>query len=549
MAKAIAIAGGKIVAVGPTEQVLARTGAGAPVTDLGGRTVLPGFIDPHHHFSVAAISSASVDCRPEVAPSIEAITRRLCDAASALPPQAWLYAMGYDALRLSERRHPTRHDLDRACPDRPVLVMNASYHEGVANSLALEAAGIGRSTRSPPAGHIVRGPDGEPTGHLYEMAVSNVEKLAREDLVARESGTIRQRLTDYERRLFAAGITRIGDAAVFPSIERIYRQAHAERALRMPIVMLPISDQGMFAQPWERLDGPPTGEGSDALRVGPLKLILDGGEACAMCLSAGQVLSGALQVTRAALRDRSLDPLRTVMTQRMRRGTDGKLHGGLLYYSAEQARALADRAIDRGFHLALHAIGNEAVGMALDVIGSVRVRHGDRPPPRIEHGSIVDEHLMQRAADLGVTIVTQPRFLHDLAGGRAETLPRGLRFMPLRRFSELGATVAGSSDAPVVGFDPLDAMRSAMDRRTASGRTVHADEAVGVEEALAMYTRNAARALAVDDVTGALEPGRRADLVVLSADPVARSGFDGIVVDETWVGGECVYRRNAEGSR
>src|SRR5688572_6947648 len=97
MANAIAIDDGKIVAVGPIERVLARAGAGATVTDLGDRAVLPGFIDPHHHFSVAAISSASVDCRPEVAPSIDAITRRLREAASALSPQAWLYALGYDA--------------------------------------------------------------------------------------------------------------------------------------------------------------------------------------------------------------------------------------------------------------------------------------------------------------------------------------------------------------------------------------------------------------------------------------------------------------------
>jgi predicted amidohydrolase YtcJ len=540
-AEALAYERGRLVAVGREEAVLAAAGPGAQVVDLDGRTVVPGFVDAHHHLALAVLYQGTVDCRGTVAPTLVDLLARLRATAATVPPGAWVVGSGYDVWQLAERRHPTREELDAACPHHPVLLMHFSFHECVANSQALELAGIGRSTPDPPAGYIVRGRRGEPTGHLRETALSPVETLARQSLLARDPEAFAARLRTYEDRLFARGITRVADPTVSPGFERLYREIHAAGRMRIPVLMMPICEGGYLVHPWERLDGVPTGEGPEELRVGPLKLFMDGGDNCAVCMSAGQVLSASLQTLARAVAQRSLAPFRAARRGRLRLGRDLRLHSGVMYYrDAAGAREMARRAVERGFGLAIHAMGNEGVGLALEALEEVRARHRDLPPPRIEHAMMVEPSQLQRLADVGASVVVQPGFLGALTEEGLPPLP-GLQVLAFRSMRDAGLRLAGSSDSPVLEARPLEEMRQAMTRQTQDGNTLGADEALDAVTVLALYTREAARACGCLDVTGTLEPGKRADLVILSEDPL-ETRFETRVV-ETVLRGETVFRR------
>jgi hypothetical protein len=307
--------------------------------------------------------------------------------------------------------------------------------------------------------------------------------------------------------------------------------------------MMPVSERGYLCRPDDRLDDAPTGEGSDMLRVGPLKLFFDGGDNCAVCLTLAQGASAGFAGVARMLRRRSLAPLRFALRVGARVGRDLRLHSGIRYYGTDaEAVALASRAVERGFSIAVHAMGNEAVAQAVRVLGAVRARHGDAPPPRIEHAMLADRALLTRAAELGLAAVVQPAFVTIPGVAELPPIPQ-LAVMGFRSMLDAGLRVAGSSDAPVTTFAPLDGVRSAVARRTASGEPLAPDEALSAHEALTMYTRGAAHACGCLDVAGTLEPGKRADLAVLSRDTCAATASDleGVRVEETILGGETVY--------
>jgi predicted amidohydrolase YtcJ len=413
--EAVAVDGRTIVAVGSREAVLHQAGPGATVIDLQGQTLIPGFIDAHHHLSIAVLYEGAADCRQGSVRSIAEIQQRLQAAATTLPPDAWVIGYGYDAFMLSDRRHPTRHDLDAACPDHPVMLMHFSFHQCVANSKALALAGIGRASTDPTGGIIERQPNGLPNGILLETAMANVESLARHDLAARDADGFRARLRRYQTQLFAAGITRLADAAVSADLRRMYQDAKEAGDLRMPVVMMPVAEGGYLAHPWDCLDGPVTGEGSDELHMGPLKLIFDGGENCAVCLSVVQIAHIAGRTLEHIVRTGSLGILKAFSRGKLRWGRDGHLHSGIRHYpDDETAIKLAQKAADRGFSLAIHAMGNEAVAQALRVHSAVRQPRSDVPPPRIEHLTMADPALLTSLAGQGITAVVQPGFVDAL---------------------------------------------------------------------------------------------------------------------------------------
>ncbi|MEJ7813504.1 MAG: amidohydrolase [Gemmatimonadaceae bacterium] len=527
--------------------MIALAGVGAEVTELRGRAVVPGFVDAHHHLSNATLYRGAVDLTPRSARSVGDILIALRRAAASLPLGAWVVGIGYDDFALAERRPPTRRELDDACPDHPVMAMHFSFHQCVVNSRALEAAGIGRETRDPPAGRIGRGRRGEPNGQLFETAISRVEPLARAGLLQRDTDGFIARLERYQQELFAVGITRVADPTVTRDFESLYRAAHASGRLRLPVVMMPVSERGYLEHPGDRLDDAPTGEGPDELRVGPLKLFFDGGDNCAVCITVAQGARAGLASAVRMLRTRSLAPLRFGLRAHARLGRDLRIHTGVHYYETDASSvAFASRAVERGWALAIHAMGNEGVEQALSTLAAVRARHRDSPPPRIEHAMLASRESFARASRDGITLVVQPSFVTVPAVTDAPPLDP-LVVLGFRSMLDAGARVAASSDAPVTTFAPLDGVRSAVERRTASGEALTPEEAVSVREALAMYTREAARACGCLDTTGTIEPGKRADLVILSDDPcrVPVSSLSDVRVEETVLGGATVFRAGA----
>lgn len=540
---ALALEGERVVAVGARNELAARF-PGATRVDLGTRVVVPGFVDAHHHLSMRCALETGIDCRPAAAADIDSLLARLAKAAAKLERGAWVVGWGYDELELAERRHPTRWELDAACPEHPVLLFHYSCHELVASSRALALAKIDDTSPEPPGGSHERDRRGRLTGRLVEAALCPVERLGVPDRLARSADAVLARLDAAQEELFRVGVTHVADPTVPSEMDALYRRALAEGRLRVGVTAMPVSELGYLRPGWDVVErGPRTGEGGDRYRVGPLKLIFDGANRCAICASSADIVRLSLSGLRGALRARRWDVLRTMADTGPRRMA-GQWRTGFSFLEGREARELVARVTDAGFSLAMHAIGNAATDEVLAAVMAARSRQRDVPAPRIEHASFLRPDQPRRIADAGISVVVQPAFLR-LPAMDLVRMPKTFATMPLRALLDAGACVAGSSDAPVIDFDPLAAMQSAITRKTASGDVLDPGQAIEPAEALAMYTREAARVCGELESRGTLEPGKRADFVVLSADPLRALGE--ARVEATWVGGRVAWE-GADGS-
>jgi hypothetical protein len=257
-----------------------------------------------------------------------------------------------------------------------------------------------------------------------------------------------------------------------------------------------------------------------------------------MCLGWWQVAGAMVSSFAMSVRQGSLDALRTSLSLKPRLGL--AIRTGISIYRRDEAVEIVRAAVDRGFALATHAIGNDAVDVALSAYEAAGASLGAAGLPRLEHAAFLDRELVQRIAGLGVAVVTQPHFMSMPSYGAAPSIP-GIRNAPLRWLLDAGAKVAGSSDFPVAGFDPLDGVRSAVSRRTGRGHVYEPDQRIELHEALALYTRAAAEACACLDRCGTLEAGKRADLVVLDGPLGSEKDLDSARVRATVIGGEVVF--------
>lgn len=535
-AEAIAWRDGAIVAIG-SEADARRVAPEATVHAVGGATVLPGFVDAHQHPSVTALYGAGVPLVPPVVTSIETLLHRVRAAATSRSEGEWLVFTHWDENLLAERRPPTRAELDDAAPQHPVFALHYSCHRGVANSRALERASLDDHTPDPSGGAMGRSQGGALDGLLIERGMSRVEALARSALAARDADGFFSRLGAHHRALVETGITRVVDACVPPELVELYRAADQRGVLVVPTLMMPVSAKGWLEPPWDALDGPPTGTIEGKLEHGPVKLVFDGAPSCAMCLGWVQSAATTLRAFVMAAQRGTLDPIRNAFSVEPRPGL--KIRTGIEIYARDEAKKVIGAAIERGFAVATHAIGNEAIDHVLDVYEQSRGL--DRAgPPRIEHASFTSRELVRRIAGAGIAVVAQPNFLSLPAYDVAPSIP-GIRNGALRWFLDAGIAVAGSSDAPVAGFAPLDGIRAAVHRKTSSGRTYEPDQRISIDEAIAMYTRTAARVSGFGDRCGTLEVGKRADLVVVEG-PLDREAELAIArVRTTVIGGEVVF--------
>ena len=489
VAEAFAVRAGRILEVGGTDEILWLRAGDHEIHDLGGRTVVPGFVDPHNHFSVGAFETLWGDCR--AAASVADVQQALRATAARTPAGAWVRAVGYDHARLG-RRHPTRGELDEAVPDRPALLMHYSHHQAVLNSRALAAAGIVRATPDPPGGEIARDRSGEPTGLVYERAMGLAETLSRSGWEPRFVEVAREASLRYA----ALGITAVQDVAVSPATARRYAAARAAGALAIDVGEVMVGSTGWFDPP-------------DDAAPGGLKLFVDGGYRCAL---------------------------------RLRRDGQARRTGVLFYEAADLARRMLG-AWRAGRRVVCHAIGDLGVETAVDAIeAALRAEPSGRGRVRIDHAIFLTRGLIARLGDLGVSVVAQPSFLWD-SGGRSPD--RHLLVRPFASVAAAGVHQAFSSDFPCGSLAPLTGIAAAVTRASRSGEVAAPEEAVAAADALEAYTLGAARAAGIDGEHGSLEPGKRADFVVLSDDPTASAPdrISAIDVLETWVRGARAYAR------
>lgn len=514
-ATAVAIAGGRIVAVGSDQDIARLAGPATTRIALKGRRVVPGFNDAHVHFFDGGQGLASVQLRD--APSPEAFRDRIGAYAATLPKGRWVLNGNWDHERWTPADLPTRQLIDAVTPDNPVFINRLDGHMALANTLALKLAGITRDTPDPPGGSIVRDADGEPTGMLKDAAMNAVYAVIPE-ASADEIDTALRAAMRYANE---NGVTSVQDMSASPEILRGYEKLLAEDALTVRVY---------GAQPlarWERLAAPgiAAGFGGDMLRIGMLKGFAD----------------GSLGSTTALFFEPYLDAP----------GTSGLPSDELVDADAMLAdMAGADAA---GLQLAIHAIGDKANATILDMLAEVERRNGPRDRrPRIEHAQHFRPADIPRMHAQHVIASMQP--YHAIDDGRwAEKrigAERAKGTYAFRSMLDAGAVLAFGSDWFVAPMEPLMGIYGAVTRRTLDG--AHPDgwvpeQKISVAEAVRAYTFGSAYAEGQETVKGTLEPGRLADLVVLSddifsIDPVRIADAR---VDLTLLGGRVVFDRAA----
>lgn len=485
--------------------------------DAAGATVVPGFHDSHNHMAGYGLSLHEIDA--SVIDSIQQLSASIRKAADARPDDRWIVASGYDQNRLG--RHPGRDDLDRAAPGRCVVVHHRSNHMLVASTMAFRRAGMLAPDYPVPAGGFVeRDADGQPSGLVGEQAMMAFRSLMRPVSIGELAAAIRRAADVY----LSEGITSvceagIGDSAIVGSspVELAAYQVAVEQDLPVRVQLMVAMENlhPVGTHPDDGFDagldlGIRSGFGDDRLSIGALKMFTD----------------GALSSRTAALSSPFCD-----------RGDIG-----VLQFDPDRLTRTAVAAHRADWQLAIHAIGDRAVDLALDMIEAAAAAY-PRPDARhrIEHASVVRPDQLQRFARLGVIPSIQPRFVTELGDGVAAGLGEHRTGWTYRHASFLaaGVTVAGGSDRPVATGAPLLGMQAMVERTTGSGRRFTPDEAVSATEALRCYTVHAAYAARQDQVKGRIAPGYLADLAVLDDDPcgVSADRLGNIAVLATVVGG------------
>lgn len=487
---ALATAGGRIVAIGDAEacrsalRVEARDFAHV---DLRGRALLPGFIDTHLHPIMLAYFDANADLRG--VRSIGALQAKLREAAASMAPGEWLVGLQLQDEDLAEGRLPTRAELDAACADRPVVVVEHDGHSAVGNGAALAAAGIVAGTPDPAGGRIARDANGAPLGPCFESAA---QKL----LGAVPSPSL-DRMREIARRSFARlpahGITSAGvilqtddegPAGAAGSLEAIAMQLLlGDAPFATYAILVGRSVDAAIAARATPLHDPARGR-----RVGGFKIFADGTfGSCTACM-------------REPFSDRPGE--RGMMT----------LDDDALFARMRAAHAAA-------LQICVHAIGDEAIERC---IGHFERLLAEAPRTdhrhRIEHASLVPPELIARIAALGLCVSTQPLFIHSEKSWLHRRLgtERARHTYPLRALLDAGIPVGGASDAPVESLDVLHAIQCCITREG-----FEPQQALSPAEALHLYTGGAARIQFEEGEKGRLAAGMRADLVVLSASPLA----------------------------
>jgi predicted amidohydrolase YtcJ len=544
VAQALLVEDGVVVGAGADDEMasIARPGAGR--LDLDGRVVCPGFIDAHNHFIFSILAELGIDCRTPPVHTVGELLAKVGGVAGKTPAGQWVRGWGYNELDLAEGRHPTLAELDRIAPNNPLVIQHVSGHMCVANSLGLAAGGITKSSANPPNGVIVRHrATGRLTGLLHECASELVDVIARNAVVAADPEACLRAAHAVARRFASLGLTCICDPCVPADVGPLYRQLAADPDFPLRVVGLGMGRAGMFSPPLDLLDGS-FSDGENGFDISGVKFFADGGEQCAVCISKRTAVRGALRLVGNSVRHRTSVALRLFSAPVRRLGADGNIHSGIKFYPDDQLAELLRRTVDRNLTAAVHAMGNEAIEQVLDSVEQARRHCPDEARFRMEHAMMPSETSLPRMAQLGVAAVVQPRFVHDFGFPLLVTgMNREFRVLAFRDLMNEGVILAGSSDTPVCDPAVLPAIEAAVTRRTRHGDVLDADQALTVEESLALYTTNAAAVLGLEKDHGSLRSGSGADFVVLDADPrTADPGSIGrIQIHETYRRGRRVH--------
>lgn len=511
-AEAVAVAGGRIAAVGRDDEVLALRPTGARLIDCRGLTLVPGLHDAHCHLLATASSLSGLGCRPNSTGSLDELLQAIKRRAAETQPGRWIRGFGLDPAQMWDGRFPTRRELDQAAPANPIRLDHDSGHAVALNSLALAAAGIDSATPDPVEGLIERDSGtGEPTGVLYEAAAFLRDRLGN----TRSAEELREEVARLSRKLLSYGITSVQDAGHNNGMG----QWNTLESLVQGNVFIPrVTMMAGATRISEFLDsGLGWGSGNLRLRLGHAKVML------------------------------------TLTT--------GALHPG-----QEDLASLADKCLDSGFPFAVHTVEKEALAAVLALpqlaktpapgAGAGGNASYGPPPNRVEHAAECPPDLMVKLGNSGAMVVTQPGFIYWRGDRYLQQVEPGLQKY-LYDFAEMRRRripVAFSSDCPVIEPSPWPGIFSALTSGTAQGNTLKR----GMEElgqagglspvnllsaAVEAYSAAGARAEGTQDHKGAIRRGMLADMALVElpqpGEPV--DGLPGTRARLTILGGRVVW--------
>ena len=490
-----------------------KKNAGKPLydwrIDMGGKTVLPGFIDAHGHVMGLGFGALSLDLSG--ARSLDEAKAMVAAYAQANPNRKWITGRGWNQEAWGLGRFPTAADLDQVVGDRAVWLERADGHAGWANSAAMREANVTASTASPAGGRIEKSGNA-PAGVFVDAAMQLIERAVPQPLPKERDAAF----LEAQQALLANGITAVADMGTTIDDWLSYRRMADIGAMRVRIMSYAAGVEtaskigGKGPTPWLY---------DDHLRLGGVKIYLD----------------GALGSRGAALKA----PY-----------ADAAGEKGLSFLSDTQLQNQMSRAAMDNFQLAVHAIGDKANSQVLDAIQVLNATYGGDRRWRIEHAQIVDPTDLKSFGKYGTIASMQPTHqTGDRTMAEARLGPSRLSgAYAWKSVLDNGGKLAFGSDFPVEKPDPWAGWAAAFTRQDANGQPPggwHPEEAVSREQAWWAFTGGAAYAGFAEKNFGNLAPGQKADFIVVDRDPLSvdAMGLRNIKVEQTWVGGEKVFDR------
>ncbi|MBA55487.1 MAG: amidohydrolase [Pseudomonadales bacterium] len=518
-AEAIAIRGNRILAVGTDAEVREAAGSAATIVDLEGRTVLPGFIDPHSHVVAGSVVDAIMDyVGMAIYGTVDEVLAHIAARVAQEPAGEWLVFRNFDPAVQEGLDALTFAELDALSTDHPIFVMNASGHIAYANSKAFEVSGIPHDIENPPGGEFVRDASGKLTGVMknnvaFLKIASNYPAMAKADPIEGLIGLLGKWS---ENGLTTVSELSLGALSQSPADAQVMAAAATSGRLKARIRAYPFYTLG--AETWDQADIK-QGDGNSLARIAGYKLVADG---------SNQGYTG-LQ------REPYLD-------------SDDR---GIAYMTPKELTATAIERAKKGWHLAIHGNGDAAIDNILNTCAALRDAGVDmkKVRPRIEHCSILHDDQITRMKELGVSASFLIGHVHywgvamrDEVFGpeKAQLLDR------CRSVEKAGVSFTLHSDFMVTDPLPLHMIEMAVTRRTwkEPDYVLAPQERISVESAIRAITSEAAWQLFSEKEIGSLEVGKFADLVILDKDPrkVPTDTIKNIKVLETWMDGKQVYR-------
>ncbi|MGB0189252.1 MAG: amidohydrolase [Aequoribacter sp.] len=524
-AEAVALKDGKILVVGSRQAATAHIGESTEVIQLGDKALVPGFIDAHGHFSFVGAMADMVNLNPPpVGPvtNIASLQQAIRDFITErdLEEDQWIYGFGYDDSLLAEGRHPTRHDLDEVSTDIPIVITHVSGHLASANTKALDRAGITVETQNPPGGVIRREADGKtPNGVLEESATYKI----RSSLASISSDELDGFSELVDRAVYEHvknGLTTVQEGGANPTLVGKLRAVAAQKPLPVDLVAFPIGN-GLESEALENFDYQT--QYKDGIRVGGVKFMLD----------------GSPQGRTAYMREPYDEPPQGV--------PHPKHYVAYPNIPLEAYEQRAQILLENKVPFITHANGDAAIDMVITAHDDAGITADDDRRSVVIHAQLTRPDHLAEYKRLG--LVPSYFVAHTFFWGDWHRISfgdeRALHISPLKSSQDLGIHYTVHNDSPVVPPNMMRLWWTGVERQTRSGFVLGADQRASPREVLYAMTQGGAYQYFEEDIKGSLTPGKQADLVILSEDPLAENATDlkDIAVLQTWARGKKVFEQ------